>query len=155
MVVAWEKSNLPFNVTIYIEFYTKWEVEEMFLNLGKRVLNLSIDNYHTSPMKVVYLNIEKPSVLKVKAQSFSGRVSLEVYMGLIPRNAVTNWWMWSVMIERMPVSSDGFSTKDLTINSLFLLPGYYSLLVVYWDAQDLGNLGVLEIELVRLDENNI
>jgi hypothetical protein len=155
MVVAWEKSNLPFNVTIYIEFYTKWEVEEMFLNLGKRVLNLSIDNYHTSPMKVVYLNIEKPSVLKVKAQSFSRRVSLEVYMGLIPRNAVTNWWMWSVMIERMPVSSDGFSTKDLTINSLFLLPGYYSLLVVYWDAQDLGNLGVLEIELVRLDENNI
>jgi hypothetical protein len=151
MVVSWEKDTSPFNVTLYIKFYNKWETEGMFLGLGSQKLNLNITNYHVPPMEMLYLNIKEPAILNVKSQSFDKRISLEIFKGLIPKNTVTDWWMWSTLVERRPALTEGFGTKDPAINQLFLPPGHYSLLVVCWDICDLGNSSILlEIELIPL-----
>jgi hypothetical protein len=151
MVVSWEKDTSPFNVTLYIKFYNKWETEEMFLGLGSQKLNLNITNYHVPPMEMLYLNIKEPAILNVKSQSFDKRISLEIFKGLIPKNTVTDWWMWSTLVERRPALTEGFGTKDPAINQLFLPPGHYSLLVVCWDICDLGKSSILlEIELIPL-----
>jgi hypothetical protein len=151
LVVAREKDSRPFNVTLYIKFYNKWETNEMFLNTGRKALYLNITDYHVPSIEILYLNVKEPSILDVKSHSFGKRISLEIYEGLIPRNIVTNWWTWVKTVERAPTLAEGSGTKDPAINHLFLLPGYYSLLVVYWDTYDLKKSSILlEIELMKL-----
>jgi len=96
------------------------------------------------------LQANEPSILSINSETANKKVSIEIFNGLLPNNAVINWSAQYDMVTRQPNLKDDSGKVDPSIQNLSLSNGQYSIIVVnrdnYTEQVDIS----LEVEFTPL-----
>jgi hypothetical protein len=146
-----ETSSVNFNVTVCIDFYNYWDKETLFVGKGLKA-SLMLPGETSLSVRVLYIQINEPSILNINCTTFGKKISLEVFEGFIPNNALTltDWTKQYKLIKRQP-SFNISAEVNPSIGNFFLSFGKYSLLVSNCDNDTQDGI-ILRIELIPLNQ---
>jgi hypothetical protein len=135
-----------FNVTVDIRFYNYWDIKSLFAPQGSEIYNFTASNETYPVIKTLYIQADEPSLLSISSKTANKKISIEIFNGLLPSNAVMNWSAQYDRVTVQPSLKDGSGEVDPSIQNLSLPKGYYSILVVNRDrSTEKGNIS-LEVE---------
>jgi hypothetical protein len=135
-----------FNVTVDIRFYNYWDIRSLFVPQGSENYNFTASNETFSVLKMLYVQANESSMLSISSKTANKKISIEVFNGLLPSNAVINWSAQYDRVKTQPSLKNGSGEVDPSIQNLNLPKGQYSILVVnrdsYTEKEDIS----LEVE---------
>jgi hypothetical protein len=122
-----------FNVTVDIRFYNYWDITSLFVSQGSKIYNFTASNETFPLIKMLYVQADEPSILIINSKTANKKMSIEIFNGLLPNNAVINWSTQYNMVIRQPNLNDNSGEVDPSIQNLSLPTGQYSIMVVNRD----------------------
>ncbi|MEM2144832.1 MAG: hypothetical protein QW279_05695, partial [Candidatus Jordarchaeaceae archaeon] len=129
LITAPESIKEDFNITVTMDFYNYWDKETLFLNKDSKIYNLKLTVKTFPLLKVLYIQVNEPSILTVTSATFGKKISLEIFEGLVPNNApLANWGEQYKLMTKQP-SRNEEGEQNPSIKNFFLSYGKYSLLV--------------------------
>jgi hypothetical protein len=123
-----------FNVTVDLRFYNYWDIKSLFVSQDSEIHNFTTSNETFPLIKMLYVQADEPSILTVNSRTGNKKMSIEIFNGLLPNNAVINWSAQYDMVTRQPNLKDGSGDVDPSIQNLTISPGLYSIAIVYRDS---------------------
>jgi hypothetical protein len=118
-----------FNVTVDIRFCNYWDIKSLFIPQGSETYNITASDEMFPLMKVLYIQVNEPSILSINSTTFNKKICLEIFNDLVPNNAVINWSVQYEMVRWQPDFNDS-GEMDPSIQNMFLPYGNYSILVI-------------------------
>ena len=94
---------------------------------------------------MLYVRANESSMLSISSKTANKKISIEVFNGLLPSNAVINWSAQYDRVKTQPNLKDN-SGVDPYIQNLSLPKGQYSILVVNRDSYTEQKNISLEVE---------
>jgi len=129
-----ETFTKSFNVTVDIRFYNYWDIKSLYVSEGSQSYNITTFSETFPLLKTLYIQANEASNLSIYSTSANKKISLEVFSGFLPNNAVINWSEQYYMVTRQPNLANGSGEVDPSIQNLFLPVGQYSIIVIYRDS---------------------
>lgn len=148
-IILWDPYVLPVNVTIRLLFLKLLEVQDLFIN-SNETLHIHIDYVRPPPAKILYLRTNKPLYLNLTLESKGNLMSLEIFRGIIPLTLQTKWWEKYTMIYRDPPVTLGLGKLNPQLYNLFIPPGEYSIVIIYWGKEVKAVEAVLRVLIIKL-----
>jgi hypothetical protein len=139
-----------FNVTVDIRFYNYWDIKSLFVSEGSEIYNITAFNETFPLLKTLYIQANESSILSINSTTANKKISIEIFNGLLPNNAVINWSEQYKMVPLQPNLNDDLGEVDVSIQNLILPYGRYSILVVYRDSYTEQVDISLEVEFTSL-----
>ena len=140
-----ETFTKSFNVTVDIRFYNYWDIKSLFVTQGSENYNFTASNETFPVLKMLYVRANESSMLSISSKTANKKISIEVFNGLLPSNAVINWSAQYDRVKTQPNLKDN-SGVDPYIQNLSLPKGQYSILVVNRDSYTEQKNISLEVE---------
>jgi hypothetical protein len=137
-------------VTVDIQVYNYWDINSLFISEGSEIHDITSFDETFPLLKTLYIKANESSILNVNSMTSNKKISLEVFSGFLPNNAVINWSAQYNTVTRQPSLNNHTGEVDPSIQNLPLPSGHYSILVVYRDSYTEQVDISLEIELVAL-----
>ena len=128
-----DATNESFNVTVDIRFYNYWDIKSLFVPQGSEIYNFTASNETYPVIKTLYIQADEPFLLNISSKTANKKMSIEVFNGFLPSNAVINWSAQYDKVKTQP-NQDGLGEVDPYIQNLSLPKGQYSILVVNRDS---------------------
>jgi hypothetical protein len=139
-----------FNVTVDIRFCNYWDIQSLFVSQGSKIYNFTTSKETFPLIKMLYVQADEPSIMTINSKTGNKKMSIEIFNGLLPNNAVINWSAQYDMVTRQPNLNDDSGDVDPSIQNLTLSPGLYSIATVYRDSPiEYGNIS-FEVEFTVL-----
>ncbi len=139
-----------FTVTVDLRFYNYWDIKSLFVSRGLEVYNATMLEETFPLIKVLYVEVDEPSILSINCTTSGKKMSLEIFQDYVPNTVAMNWSEQYYMLRRQPDLNETFGEVNPSIQNMFLTIGKYSILVVYRDDYvEQANIS-LEIEFTSL-----
>ncbi len=138
-----------YNVIIRILFLKLLEVQDLLIN-SNGTLQIHIDYSRSPPAKILYLRTDRPIYLNLTLESYGNPMSLEIFRGTIPLTLQTKWWEKYTMIYRDPPLALGLGKMNPQLHKLFIPPGEYSIVTVYWGKEVKAVEATLKVLVIKL-----
>jgi hypothetical protein len=122
-----------FNVTVDIRFCNYWDIKSLFISQDVKTYNATISEETFPLMKVLYLQVNAPSMLSINSTTFGKKISLQILQDFVPNNVVINWTEQYKTIELQPNFNETLGEVDPSIQNMLLSSGRYSILILYRD----------------------
>lgn len=139
-----------FTVTVDIQVYNYWDINSLFISEGSEIHDITSFDETFPLLKTLYIKANESSSLNVNSMTNNKKISLEVFSGFLPNNAVINWSAQYNTVTRQPSLNNNTGEVEPSIQNLPLPSGHYSILVVYRDSYTEQVDISLEIELAVL-----
>jgi len=123
-----------FNITVNIDFYNYWDKNTLFIKEGLETYNITIANDIFPLIKVLYIQINEPSVLSINCTTYGKKISIQICRDFIPNTAAMNWSKQYEIIRQQPDLNETTGEINPSIQNMFLSYGKYTILIVYRDS---------------------
>jgi len=123
-----------FNVTVDVRFYNYWDIKSLYVSEGSQSYNITTFNETFPLLQTLYIQANEASSLSIYSASDNKKISLEVFSGFLPNNAVIDWSAQYDVVTRQPNLGNGSGEVNPSIQNLLLPVGQYSIVFVYRDG---------------------
>jgi hypothetical protein len=139
-----------FNVTMDIRFYNYWDKNQLFVNEGSTIYDVSTSSETFPLMKTLYIQADEPAVLSINSTTFGKKISLEIFKEFLPIDAVMNWSAQYEILTRQPSLNETSGAVNPSIQNMFISYGEYSILIVDRDSSATQESALVEVKFTSL-----